>query len=155
MKSTLSPAVALALALAVALLMAPAQARPGGDAEYALGRQYRNGSAVRRDPVQALHHMRAAAAQGHAGAMFALSNMLMAGEGAPRDPVAARRYLEASAALDYPEALQQLALHIQDGSLGFARDPQHAAQLMRAMEHAMKHRLHEAHGADAEAGHGH
>jgi len=69
--------------------------------------------------------------------------MLQAGEGAPRDDAAARRWLEAAAQREYPEALQQMALHIQDGTLGYARDEARAAQLMRAVAHAMKHRVHE------------
>lgn len=83
-----------------------------------------------------------AARQGHAPAMFVLSSILMAGDGVPRNEVLARHWLEQAVEEDYPEALQQLALHLQDGTGGYARDEQRAAQLMRRMEHALKHRAH-------------
>lgn len=83
-----------------------------------------------------------AARQGHRPAMFVLSSMLMEGDGVPRNEALARRWLEQAAEEDYPEALQQLALHLQYGSGGYARDEQRAAQLMRKVEHALRHRAH-------------
>ncbi len=104
-------------------------------ADYEQGRRQRGS-----DSVRAMAHFEAAARLHHPAAMFALSNMLAAGEGAARDETAARRWLERAADLDYPEALQQMALHLHDGSLGYPRDEQRAAQLMRAVAHALQHR---------------
>ncbi|HEY0491173.1 MAG TPA: hypothetical protein VGD30_16810 [Telluria sp.] len=72
--------------------------------------------------------------------MFRLSYMLHAGEGAAKDGRAARQWLERAAERDYPEAMQQLAMALRDGSMGFERDEQRAALLMKEMAHAMKHR---------------
>lgn len=83
-----------------------------------------------------------AAEQGHPPAMFVLSSILMEGDGVPRNEELARQWLEQAAAQDYPEALQQLALHLQYGSGGYVRDEQRAAQLMRKAEHALRHRAH-------------
>ena len=83
-----------------------------------------------------------AAKAGHAPAMFILSSMLMAGEGTTRDEQRGRQWLEQAASEEYPEAMQQLALFLQDSAGGYARDEQRAAQLMRKMGHALKHREH-------------
>lgn len=94
------------------------------------------------DSSRALILIEDAAKSGHPPAMFILSSMLMAGEGAPCDPLRARQWLERAVTEEYPEAMQQLALHLQDGAAGYARDEQRAAQLMRKMAHALKHRGH-------------
>lgn len=145
-----------ALLLAASLLSGAAQAGPLSPASFAqvrraaaageaaaafdLGRMYRNAIGTERDSVRAFGWIETAARKGSAAAMFTLSNMLMAGEGAPRNEGAARRWLEAAAELDYPEALQQIAQFMQEGAMGFERDEQRAAQLMREVAHAMKHR---------------
>lgn len=118
-------------------------------AAFEQARMYRNGAGVARDSVRALSHMRSAARGGHPAAMFLLSNMLAAGEGAERDEAGARHWLQEAAQRDHAEALQQLALHIQDGTLGFDRDQARAAQLMRAAQHALTHRS-RGHGASHE-----
>lgn len=109
-------------------------------ANFDLARQYRNGNGVARDSARALALFESGARQHHAASMFALSNMLAAGEGAASNIASARAWLEAAAELEHPEALQQLALHVQDGTLGYQRDAQRADQLMRALKHAMSHR---------------
>ena len=141
------------------LCAAPAQAEPlaAGDlarlrhaadagavhALFDLGRMYRHGIGVQRDSVRAFGLIDAAARRAYPAAMFTLSNMLVGGEGAPSDEAGARRWLEAAAESDYPEAMQQLAMNVQEGAVGFERDERRAAQLMRALAHAMKHRAHE------------
>lgn len=95
------------------------------------------------DSARAFVLIDSAARAGHPPAMFILSSMLMAGEGAPRDDARSREWLERAAEEDYPEAMQQLALYLQDGAGGYARDEQRAAQLMRKMAHALKHRAHD------------
>ncbi|PWF46621.1 tetratricopeptide repeat protein [Massilia glaciei] len=109
-------------------------------AAYYLARMTRNGMGTPRDSVQAAHWFKVAAKGGIAPAMFTLSNMLRAGEGLPRDDAAAREMLEAAAELESPEALQQLALAVEEGALGLARDEKLAAQLMKEAAHALKHR---------------
>ncbi|MES3025775.1 MAG: tetratricopeptide repeat protein [Pseudomonadota bacterium] len=109
-------------------------------AAYYLARMTRNGMGTPSDSVQAARWFKAAAKGGVAPAMFTLSNMLRAGEGLPRDDAAAREMLEAAAELEYPEALQQLALAVAEGTLGLARDEKLAAQLMKEAAHALRHR---------------
>lgn len=109
-------------------------------AAFDLGRMYRNGIAVARDSRKAYLLIEAAARKRHAPAMFILSNMLAAGEGTAPDEAGARQWLEDAAELEYPEAMQQLALHLRGGALGFVPDEARSAQLVRKMAHAMKHR---------------
>lgn len=135
-----APVLVLALALCGAAL--PAHAAPAHEAAFDLGRKYRHGAGVPRDSVRAFALIHGAALGRHPPAMFIVSGMLAAGEGAPRDEAAARKWLEAAAELEYPEAIQQLAMHLQEGAPGFERDERRAAQLMRQMAHAMKHRAH-------------
>jgi len=121
--------------LALCLLAGAAQA---GDFE--LGRQYRHGDGVRRDTTRAFALIERAAIKGQPAAMFTLSNMLEAGEGTAVNRAAAHQWLEAAAELEYPQALQQLALNLQDGLMGYETDPARSAQLLREAEHALKHR---------------
>lgn len=131
-----------ALLAAVLVCVACFADAANAQADFDLGRKYRNGAGVVRDSERAYRLVRSAAILQHPAAMFTLSNMLVAGEGVAPDPAAARTWLEAAAALENPEALQQLALHLQEGTLGYARDEVRAAQLLRELAHAMKHRDH-------------
>lgn len=142
MMRALVPSLMLVLALALCGGAALAQAAAPHDAAFDLGRKYRHGDGVPRDSVRAFALIHGAARGKHPPAMFIVSSMLAAGEGAPRDEAAARKWLEAAAEGEYPEAIQQLAMHLQDGAPGFERDERRAAQLMRQMAHAMKHRAH-------------
>lgn len=128
-----------ALACVMMCLAMAAQAAPS---LFDQGRMYRHGDGVARDSVRAFGLIERAAGGGDAAAMFTLSNMLEAGEGAPRNREAARKWLEAAALNDSPEALQQLALHLQDGTMGYDIDRAHSALLMRQAAHAIKHRAH-------------
>ncbi len=103
------------------------------------GRMYRHGDGVAVDSKRAFALIERAARHGDAAAMFTLSNMLEAGEGAPRDRKAAQRWLEAAAQREFAPALQQLALYLQDGLMGYAADKARAAQLLRMAAHAVKH----------------
>lgn len=111
-------------------------------AAYDLGRMVRNGIGVAREPLRAFALIESSALRGHAPAMFTLSAMLAAGEGCAVDLVTSRRWLEAAAELEHPEALQQMAMYVQEGALGYPRDAQRAAQLLREAAHAMTHRAH-------------
>ena len=121
------------------LSAAAAQAAPGA---FDLGRMYRHGSGVAQDSARAFALIHTAARDGEPAAMFTLANMLEAGEGTPRDRAAARKWLEAAAELESAEALQLLALNLQDGLMGYEVDKARSAQMMRAAAHAMKHRAH-------------
>lgn len=111
-------------------------------AAYDLGRMVRNGIGVAREPLRAFALIESSAQRGHAPAMFTLSAMLAAGEGCAADMVASRRWLEAAADMEHPEALQQMAMYVQEGAFGYARDAGRADQLMREAAHAMTHRAH-------------
>jgi TPR repeat protein len=125
--------------LLACLLCGAAIAAHAAPSLFDQGRMYRHGNGVARDSARAFGLIAQAAQGGDAAAMFTLSNMLEAGEGTPRDRAAARRWLEAAAEREYPTALQQLALHLQEGTMGYAADPERAALLMREAAHALKH----------------
>lgn len=113
-----------------------------GDARAAfhLGRLYRNGIGVAADSKRAFQLIESAALKRHPPAMLILSNMLASGEAGRADQAAARSWLEGAADLDYPEALQQLALVLHAGAMGYSADPVRSALLFRKAAHAMKHR---------------
>lgn len=121
-------------------ICAGALANGPSQAHFDLGRHYRHGP--QQDSARAFGLIEQAASSGHAAAMFILSGMLLQGEGRPADPVAARRWLERAAELENPEALQQLAMNLQQGAGGYERDEARAAQLMRQVAHALTHRAH-------------
>ena len=126
------------LAGAMCCVALAAIASPQGSA-FDEGRRYRHGDGVAVDSARAFALIERAAQQGDAAAMFTLSNMLEAGEGAPRDRKAAHKWIEAAAQRECPPALQQLALYLQDGLMGYEADRVRAAQLMRLAAHAVKH----------------
>ncbi len=138
--------VSRSVLLAALLCCGPAHAQPAGaqdpQAAYDLGRMVRNGIGVAREPQRAFALIESSARRGHAPAMFTASAMLAAGEGCAADLAASRRWLEAAAELEHPEALQQMAMYVQEGALGYQRDAQRAAQLLREAAHAMTHRAH-------------
>ncbi len=112
------------------------------EANFDLGRMYRHGAGVAQDSARAYALIDSAARAGHPPAMFIVSTMLAQGEGTPKDTARARRWLEAAADVEYPEALQQLAMNFREGAPGYERDEERAAQLLRELAHAMKHRAH-------------
>lgn len=126
--------------LAAVMCGALAQAAP--QPAFDLGRQLRGS-----DSVRAFALIEQAARSGHVPAMFILSSMLASGEGRAKDAASARAWLEKAVEEEHPEAMQQLAMHLQDGSGGYARDEQRAALLLRKMAHALKHRQHEGAGS--------
>lgn len=143
--------------LAVLLCCAAAQAQPldpsaasvlrqaashDPQVAYDFGRMVRNGIGVIREPARAFALIASSAQRGHAPAMFTLSAMLAAGEGCDADLAASRRWLEAAASLEHPEALQQMAMYVQEGAFGYPRDAGRADQLLREAAHAMTHRAH-------------
>ena len=125
--------------LAMAAVAAPQHQQQHQRSAFDAGRMYRHGDGVPRDSVRAFALIEQAGRQGDCAAMFTLSNMLEAGEGTRRDRAAAHKWLEAAAELECPQALQQLALYLQDGLMGYEADRVRAAQLMRMAAHAVKH----------------
>ena len=129
-----------ALAAMLALCAAAVQAAPQAEANFDLGRRYRNGAGVVRDSARAFALIDSAARDGLPAAMLIASSMLAAGEGTSRDVALARCWLEAAAELENPEAMQQLAMHLREGAPGYERDEPRAARLLDELAHAMQHR---------------
>lgn len=127
------------LAGVLCCLAMAAGAAPQQRSAFDAGRMYRHGDGVERDSARAFKLIGQAARQGDAVAMFTLSNMLEAGEGTRRDRTVAHKWLEAAAERECAPALQQLALYLQDGLMGYEVDRVRAAQLMRLAAHAVKH----------------
>ncbi|NML60805.1 bifunctional 2',3'-cyclic-nucleotide 2'-phosphodiesterase/3'-nucleotidase [Massilia sp. RP-1-19] len=115
-------------------------AKGGASAASSAGTMLRSGMGTRRDSAHTARAMLASARAGDPAAMFLLSNVLYSGQRMPRDEGGARKWLEAAAERDHPEAMQQLAMALRDGSMGFDRDEQRAAALIKEMAHALKHR---------------
>lgn len=106
------------------------RAAEGGQARAALklGMMARNGDGVPRDAATAARWLQLASDLGNAHAMFLLSYAYRNGDGVAADPQRARVLLEESAEREYPPALQELALAVDD--------PQRASHLMKeATEH--------------------
>ena len=112
----------------------------GGTVSGERGSMRLKGIDTPRGREQAANAILASAKAGVPAAMFLVSNMLYSGDGVTRDEDGARRWLETAAGREHPEAMQQLAMALRDGSMGFARDEQRAAVLIKEMAHAMKHR---------------
>ncbi|RZT09096.1 hypothetical protein SAMN05216319_2483 [Duganella sp. CF402] len=99
-------------------------------AALALGLLYKNGNGVPHDDAQAANWLAQAAGLGNAHAMFLLSNIYDQGLGVAQDRVQGRRMLEEAAEHEYPPALQELAMTVQQN------DPLRAGHLMKeASEH--------------------
>ena len=99
-------------------------------AALALAQMARNGDGVRRNEAAALGWLRVASELGNAHAMFLLSNAYRFGLGVERDEALGLRLLEEAAEHEYPPALQDLALAVQND------DAQRASHLLKeASEH--------------------
>lgn len=116
-------------------------AQHGDDrAALMLSRMTKYGEGMPADLKQSVHWLQEASAHGNAQAMFLLSNAYRDGEGIPRDLAQARAWLEKSAEGDFPVAIQDLALALENGDLGLARDPVRAQHLLK--EATDERRLH-------------
>jgi len=69
------------------------------DAQYALGKRYRDGNGVEKDTLQAVIWFSAAAERGSSYAAYALGKLYLAGEDVPKNVKAALRWLQRSAEL--------------------------------------------------------
>ena len=117
------------------LLFEQAAGKGSGAAAYYLGLMFKNGMGGAQDSAAALRWLELAGQRKVAPAMFVAANMLMAS-----DAARARHWLDAACALDYPEALMQKAIALQEGTMGHAMDPKQAALYFKMAEHAMGHR---------------
>jgi TPR repeat protein len=88
--------------------------RKHAKAALMMGQMARNGNGVPRDAAEAARWLGLASELGNAHAMFLLSNAYREGEGVARDAGRARALLEESAEHEYPPALQELAIAVQD-----------------------------------------
>lgn len=107
-------------------------------AAYWLGALYQSDAGGRDDREAVAWLERAAAAQ-LPPALFLLGGLYRDGRGVAADPARALACFEAAAEAELPEALQTLALAYRAGDLGLVRDEAKAAELMRELEHAVRH----------------
>lgn len=117
------------------LLFEQSATQGSGAAAYYLGLMLKNGMGGEPDSVAALRWLELAAQRQVAPAMFIAANML-----ASSDMDQARHWLDAACALEYPEALMQKAIALQEGTMAYAKDPKQSALYFRMAEHAMGHR---------------
>jgi len=105
-------------------------------AALVLGMLFNNGEGTARDLAEGARWLGIASELGNAHAMFLLSNAYREGRGVAQDPVHARKLLEESAEHEYPPALQELAMTVENGDALTAKDELRAAHLMKeATEH--------------------
>ena len=106
-------------------------ARQGqADAALQLALLLKHGDGVARDEAQALHWLQAAADAGNPRAMFLLSQAHARGDGVARSEPLARQWLEAAADRHDPPALQAYALALENGDLGYKKNPALARELL-------------------------
>ncbi|WP_229202049.1 tetratricopeptide repeat protein [Pseudoduganella aquatica] len=108
------------------------QAAEGRHAKAALtlGQMAANGEGVRKDAAVSVQWLAVASELGNAHAMFLLSNAYRYGVGVERDERKGLKWLEEAAEHEYPPALQDLALAVQND------DAQRAGHLLKeASEH--------------------
>ena len=116
-------------------LFQQAAGQGSGPAAYYLGLMLKNGMGGEPDSVAALRWLELAARRQVAPAMFIAANML-----ASSDAAKARHWLEAACALEYPEALMQKAIALQEGTMAYTKDQKQSVLYFRMAEHAMGHR---------------
>ncbi|MGK5027322.1 hypothetical protein [Janthinobacterium sp. RB2R34] len=117
------------------VLFEQAAGEGSGAAAYYLGLMLKNGMGGEQDSTAALRWLELAGERQVAPAMFIAANML-----ASSDPARARQWLDAACALEYPEALMQKAIALQEGTMAYAPDQKQSALYFRMAEHAMGHR---------------
>lgn len=95
-----------------------------------LGMLFNNGEGTPRDLTEGARWLTVASDLGNAHAMFLLANAYREGLGVAPDPARAHQLLEESAEHEYPPALQELAMTVQN------EDAQRSAHLLKeATEH--------------------
>ena len=117
------------------------RAQPSGNphAAYYLGIMEKAGYGRPANPVAAAAHFLFAAQQNMPDAMYLLGNAHASGEGVDLDPRGAIRWYLRAAALEHPQAIQELANAFARGDTLLPQSDFQAAQMHRAMEHALRH----------------
>lgn len=106
-------------------------------AALALGLMVKNGNGVARDARRAAGLLTQAGELGNAHAMFLLSNIYRDGDGVAKNPVKGREWLHEAAEHEYPPAIQELALTMQNGD---ALTPKNELKATHLMMEASEHR---------------
>jgi len=135
MLRTGAPGIAAAPAKAIPWYEQAAQQKHA-KAALILGMLFNNGEGTKADLEQGAKWLAMSSDLGNPHAMFLLSNAYREGRGVAQDPVHARKLLEESAEHEYPPALQELAMTVENGDALTAKDELRAAHLMKeATEH--------------------
>ena len=100
------------------------------DAQYGIGRLYRDGLGVAADPLRAFPWFQKAAEAGHVGAAFSLAAMYDAGDGVAQDLATAAAWYTRAAEGGLAEARYNLGFMYERGE-GVAQDPRKAADWFR------------------------
>lgn len=117
------------------MLFAAAAQQGSGAAAYYLGLMLKNGMGGAQDNAAALRWLELAAQRQVAPAMFIAANLLQ-----DSDAEQARYWLDSACAVEYPEALMQKSIALNEGVMGYAPDRKQAALYLKMAEHAMGHR---------------
>ena len=116
-----------------------AQTSSNRRAAYYLGVMDRSGYGGPVDHAASVRWLQIAADAGLPDAMFLLGNAYTSGEGAPEDRRSAMHWYMQAAALEHPLALQEIAYAFQDGGRGLPRSAYQSLQMMRGVDHALRH----------------
>ena len=106
-----------------------------GPAAYYLGLMLKNGMGGAQDSAAALRWLERAAQRQVAPAMFITANLLQ-----DSDAEQARYWLDNACAVEYPEALMQKSIALNEGAMGYEPDQKQAALYLKMAEHAMGNR---------------
>lgn len=113
-----------------------ASAQGHGQASLMLWRMAKYGEAQPVNLPDSIKWLQTASQQGNPQAMFLLSNAYAAGEGVARDPQQARHWLEQAAELEYPVAIHELALQLNQ-----LDNPEEAKRARELLKEASDERL--------------
>ena len=108
-------------------------------AAYYLGLMDLSGYGGPIDHSASVRWLQTSADAGLPNAMFLLGNAYAAGKGAPQDRRSALHWYMRAAALEHPLALQEIAYAFQNGNSGLPRSEFQASQMMRGVDHALRH----------------
>ena len=100
------------------------------DSQYDIGRAYHEGEGTEKDPVQAVHWFKMAAAQGHPRAMREYASCLEDGTGVDKSISESRLWYEKSASTGYAVAQNDLARLLLNGE-DAQKDTEEAIRLLR------------------------
>lgn len=111
------------------------------DAQFLVGRAYRNGWGIPVDAPTAFRHLKIAADAGDGRAQWNLGMMLLNGEGVGKDEVAARRYVAAAAEGGNLDGMISMAVMLALGEGGAVNSAQARTWYERAARQGSAHAL--------------